>query len=445
MGSSTDGSNGSGAGSDTGGNGSGSGTQGQPPGALSGHVLDERNDTIDFSSGQPLHTHTGGAVTLSEGSCADVYKYAYLMSVLPPMYGHENAANPITWQVAGGDTNPGQTSYRVRDDANHVLLDWTATTADAQGEYAITLFRDGAHPVTALGTTEGTLHLDVRFHDLHGNEILKQGCWVNHPLAAPLLVDQTGGEVAGMQFQSHSPISHLITSQGAIYMTYQITQQTAEPIKFQLSAPTPSGTVTATVVDTWVNIGSTPVIVGSCDTTNACDKAVVSTSSTPSTAPLTAAWNFVVLDGSDDSTVCSASGLNLSCTIPPRAANQPPHSYRMRLFVGGVKALHVGGPLDPNSEWTAGTWGYTGVAPGALQYNCNGPVLIHGVTYCRNASQFQHIVALDRATIDFGAIAMSFTTYASSTGVVPTYMPSNALALPSWTWNAGDEGLPLEN
>ena len=299
----------------------------------------------------------------------------------------------------------------------------------------------------ALGTTEGTLHLDVRFHDLHGNEIVKQGCWVNHPLAAPILVGAPDpGDVFNLSLLDDDPISHVMSTQGVTFATYEITQQTAEPIKLQLSAPAPTGTVSTMAVDTWVTIGSTPVIVGDCSTSSACDKAVVSTSSTPSTAPLAATWSIVVLDGNDDSTVCSATALNLTCTIPARAANQAPHSYRVKLVVGGINALRVGAVLDLNSEWTAGTFGiYTGTAPGAIQYNCVGPILIHGVTYCKSATQVQHIVALDRATVEFDAIDMSLLTYASSTGAAPSYLPANALVFPAKTWNAGDKELPLES
>lgn len=440
---------GSGSGSDSGGNGSGSGSgsQDQPPGALTGHVLDERNDTIDFSSGQPLHTHSGSAVALSEGSCADVYKYAYLMSVLPPMYGHENAVNPIAWQIAGGDTNPSQTSYRVRDDANHVLLDWTAATADAQGQYAIALYRDGAHPVTGLGTTEGTLHLDVRFHDLHGNEIVKQGCWVNHPLAAPILVEEPNiGDLFHMTLPGNSQVSLVMTVPGVPYRTFKLQQQTAEPIKLQLSAPAPTGTVSRMVVDTWVTTGPATIPAGDCSTNTGCAQPALPIVSTPSTAPLSAAWMVDVIDETANTTLCSASALNLTCTIPPRAANAIPHDYLVQIHIGGINPLHVGGPFDLNSEWTAGTFGsYTGTAPDTTAYHCDSFRFHLDLKYCVVATTRQHIVALDRASIAFDAIGMSLVTYASATGVAPSYLAADALAIPAQTWDAGDKGLPLEN
>ncbi|MEO6774241.1 MAG: hypothetical protein ABI467_14675 [Kofleriaceae bacterium] len=431
-------------GTSDGSDGSGSGTIGQP-GALTGHVLDERNDTIDFSSGQPLHTHGGSAIALAEGSCADVYKYAYLMSALPPMYGHENAVNPIAWQVAGGDTNPSQTSYRVRDDANHTLLDWTTTTADVQGQYAITLYRDGAHGIPAIGTTEGTIHLDVRFHDLQGNEIIKSGCWVNHPLAAPIFVGAPDlGGLFNMTLPANAPISSVMTTPGVPYRTFKLRQQTAEPITLELSAPAPGGTVSKMAVDTWVNIGTTPVLAGPCSESSACDQPSIPTSSTPSTAPLVAGWSIVIVDETTNTTLCSAMSLNLTCTLPPRAANQPAHDYLVQIFVGGVIPLHVGGNLDVNSEWTAGTFGmYTGTAPGTTVYYCDTIKPHLTERYCVAASQRQHIVALDRATVAFDAIGMSLLTYGSATGVTPSYLPANALAIPAQTWDAGDKGLPL--
>ena len=90
---------------------------------------------------------------------------------------------------------------------------------------------------------------------------------------------------------------------------------------------------------------------------------------------------------------------------------------------------------------------YTGTAPGAIQYNCDlpandSPQRAGGL---RDRSQFQHIVALDRATIAFDAIGMSLVTYGGSIGAAPSYMPANSLVIPAKAWDAGDKGLPLEN
>src|SRR3954467_15102094 len=65
-------------------------------GELYGSVLDERGDTIDFSSGEPVHTHAGPAIDLAK-DCPAVWKYAYLESTQSPMFGRETTPNPLAW------------------------------------------------------------------------------------------------------------------------------------------------------------------------------------------------------------------------------------------------------------------------------------------------------------------------------------------------------------
>ena len=431
-----DGGSGSDMGSDMGSNGA--------PDQLHGSVLDERNDSIDFSSGEPLHVHGGSPVALSETGCADVYKYAYLMSATPPMYGHESAPNPLVWMVTNADADPSKTSYRVRDEANQVLLDWTSIPPDANGQYAIALYRDGAHGVAALGTTGGTMHLDVRFHDAHGAESQRSSCWTNHPLAAPLLVSAPqNADLFGMSLPSSSPISHVMSTPGVSYATFELTQETAEPIALKLSAPPPTGSVTRLEVDTWVNIGAADA-GGACSDpfSDACEHPVHPTSSSSATSPLSAAWTLQIIDESDGSTLCTASDLDLTCTIPARPANQLAHHYRGQVVLGGIESLAVG--TDVNNEYGAGAWGtYTGTAPGAMEYHCDLVKPHLDAYFCAKASYRLHILALDRATVAVGGLALSLVTYSGSSGVAPSYLPSTALSIPAQTWDAGDKGLPL--
>lgn len=432
-----------GAGSDMG-SGSGSGSNSAPD-QLHGSVLDERNDAIDFSSGQPVHTHGGAPVALSQGSCSDVYKYAYLMSALPPLYGQESAVNPIAWAISAPDMDPAQTAYRVRGDASQTLLDWTATTPDSHGEYAIALHRDGEHGVPALATTEGKMYVDVRFHDSHGNEIIKSGCWTNHPLAAPL--DVTASDFGGLflwTLPGNYPISQVMSDPGTVYRMIRVQQQTAEPIRLRFSAPTPTGTVTKTAVDTWVTAAAADIPAGACSTNTACARPTLPTVSTASSAPLAATWSIRILDETAETTLCSGSSLDLTCTIPPRAAGKGPEVYLVQIFVGLIDPLRVGGPVDVNSEWTAGSYGsYTGTAPGSTAYYCDTIKPHLSELYCVQASQRQHILALDRATVAFDAIPLTLLTYAGDTGAAPSYLAANAFAMPARTWDAGDKGLPL--
>ena len=434
---------GMGSGFDTGsgsGSGSGSGTD-IAPGALHGQVIDERGDTIDFSSGSPAHTHAGSTVSLSATGCADVYKYAYLLSSDAPQYGTQNAANPLVWHVAGGATNPSQTSYRIYDAANHVLLDWTPTTPSTGDSYDIELDRDGGHGLAALGTRDGELHIDVRFHDGSGNEIVRSACWNHHPLAAPIRVSAPDvSDVFGMRLPANSPISLVTTTSGAAYESIALTQQTAEPIKIQLQATAPSGTVTKTVVDTYV-LGGTASIVGDCADVD-CAPAALPTSSEVTTAPLVASWGIKLVDDVTQTTVCSASGLVLACTIPARGINQPPHVYRAVVSVAAILPLVINNQLT--TEYTAGAYGsYTGLAPGPATISCDGTHTTLGHTTCLHASSHPHIVALDRITVAFGALSLGLTTFGSSVGVTPSYLASDALAFPAMTWDAGDKGLPL--
>jgi len=432
---------------DDGGSGSdmmGSGSNSSPH-QLHGSVLDERNDAIDFSSGEPRHTHGGAAVALSENGCADVYKYAYLMSALPPLYGYESAANPIAWEVTAADMDPTKTTYRVRGDASQTLLDWTATTPDADGQYAIALYRDGAHGVPALGTTDGKMYLDIRFHDAHGTEVIQSGCWNNHPLAAPLYVaSSNAGDLLGMTLPGNSPISYVMGTHAEPYRMIHIQQQTGEPIRLRLSAQTPTGTVSKTAVDTWVVAAAADIPAGDCSTNTACARPSIPTVSTPSSAPLAATWSINIVDETQNTTLCSATSLDVTCTIPARAADQIPEAYVVQIFVGSIDPLRVGGALDVNSEWTAGSYGsYTGTAPGATTYYCDTIKPHLSDLYCTQASQRQHILALDRATIAFDAIPLALLTYASDNGSAPSYLAPSALAIPAQTWDAGDKGLPL--
>src|SRR5688500_7834244 len=59
---------------------------------------DERGDHIAFSTGEPVHTHAGEAVTLGGADCPAVYKYSYLLGPVTPPYGKEATSNPIAWR-----------------------------------------------------------------------------------------------------------------------------------------------------------------------------------------------------------------------------------------------------------------------------------------------------------------------------------------------------------
>ena len=172
--------------------GSGSGSdieEPHPPNTLYGHVRDERGDTIDFSTNEPVHTHAGASIDLSTG-CPAVYKYAYLMDDQSPVFGRQTTTNALAWHVMTdvGSLDAGATAYRVRADNGAVLLDWTSTSPDATGLYTVELHRNGAHGIAALGTQRGKMYVDIRSAP-RGLETATRRLG-HHRLAAPLQIEQ---------------------------------------------------------------------------------------------------------------------------------------------------------------------------------------------------------------------------------------------------------------
>jgi len=176
---------GSGSGSDVSMGSGGSAQPPPPPGTLYGTVLDERGDAIDFSTGEPVHTHAGPSIDLASG-CPAVYKYAYLEDQADPTFGRQTAINPLEWHVMSqvGSLDDSATAYRVRLPDGTIALDWTLAAApDETGLYTVRLYRN---VVRAIGDHTGKMFVDVRFTDTAGNETVDTACWENHPMAAPL-------------------------------------------------------------------------------------------------------------------------------------------------------------------------------------------------------------------------------------------------------------------
>src|SRR5439155_8940942 len=47
---------------------------GKPAVTSDSRIYDERHDTIDFASGEAVHSHGGSAIDLGTSGCPDVYK-----------------------------------------------------------------------------------------------------------------------------------------------------------------------------------------------------------------------------------------------------------------------------------------------------------------------------------------------------------------------------------
>ena len=157
-----------------------------PTATLVGSIKDERGDTIDFSTGEAVHTHAGAA-NRSLGHRLPVGLHLRLPDGPRPRRPTvaRPPPNPLAWQVTVADStgiDSMDSAYRVRDASGAVLYDWTSISPDAAGVYAVRLYRN---KIPALGTKTGHMFVDARFRDPFGNESTKTACFDNHPMAAP--------------------------------------------------------------------------------------------------------------------------------------------------------------------------------------------------------------------------------------------------------------------
>jgi len=434
-----------------------------PVNALSGSVFDERNDTIDFSTGEPVHTHGGAAIDLSsnQSSCPDVYKYAYLMDEGGAKFGKETAPNGFAWTAKTdiASLDPNATAYRVRDKAGSILLDWTSIHPDASGIFKINLYRNGEHPIAQLGNTVDELHLELRLRTTTGNDTVLSSCWNNHPMAAPL-------EILPMEknalFQASLPgntqfISLGTAGAGMPVMDLPIVQQTVEPVTIALQPLAPTGTVNTTAVDTQVVMAVQAFQAGvpcsmPTDSIGCTTHPAYTTTYPTLTTPVQGAWSVSIIDDVAGAQICAGTALQVTtCTIPARQANEAPHSYHA-VFSLSAQTLVANPANDPGpfGDFTVGTTSYSGIQPQLANLTYCSRIIAHtnpmtGITYtnCFEHTSYARIVALDRATIAFDAATLGLTTSLgnATTAVTPTYVAPSALTLPASSWDGGDKGL----
>ena len=440
-----------GSGSDLGSNasgsdaGSGSATS-QMPGVFYGSVLDERNDAIDFSTGVPVHTHTGSATGFSGTGCPDIYKYAYLEGTAAPMYGAQTNENPLAFHIISDvdALDAKMTAYRVRT-ATEMLLDWTPMAADDNGVYTIDLRRDA---IAALGSQVASMYVDARFHSTAGTDSIKTTCWTNHPLAAPLKIGTPNkGGLFDMSFANHSAISTVMnpatftgTSYGADVATISIVQQTAEPTNIRISIPKPTGTGSRHVVNTWVGGEDIPdnyTCSGTCIPS-------LATTAIDDAAALSGAWELRIVDYATGATVCSSSStdhVTVACQIPARASGAFAHPYTATLSLAGEASVTPPVLNTAIADLMYGTTWLTG-----SQANVATPVRAcskwHdiGLSHICDATAFYGNFSISNlATISFDSIAFTLLTFAGdpSTGVAPPYLGPLELAAVTWSSGAG--------
>lgn len=437
-----------------------------PPGTLYGSVIDERGDHIDFSTGEPVHTHTGVAIDLASTGCPAVYKYAYLEDQTDPTFGRQTAINPLEWHVMSqvGSLDDSATAYRVRLDDGTVVLDWTlASPPDDTGLYTVRMYRNLA---SAVGDHTGKMWVDVRFEDTAGNETVDSACWENHPMAAPLeVVAATQGDLFGWTLPAHSPISTAINTAsldgtaeeqlGATVFTRNIVQHAAEPVTMHLDHSVISGNASMTEVSQWVGVSVTTVDIDCSSSTSNVACRELPPSQTPTSAAssgvLAATWNAHVVDTATGAVICHnpdgaspASAID-GCVLPARKANEAPHVYQLAIAMSGSSSIDPDSTLtQANAEQSVtSTAGAVTTFTGAIASGRTTCITNPTNKICSRETTWQQFDALDLAHIDFSPVQLSMQTAPDSTAsleVVGSYA-SPSLSIAAQSWDAGDAGL----
>jgi hypothetical protein len=381
---------------------------------------DERFDTIDFATGEPVHTHAGPTIVLGGATCPDVFKHSYLMET--PKFGREASANPIRFALSAKE-------YRVRR-GEDVIADWSPVT-----DAALTISR------AMLGDREGMYFVDARTGDKE-----QTACWSHHPLAAPVEVqpaqpDPTG--LAGMKLTTNSPISRLLDpAADTRVFTQRFVHHTAEPVTITLDVTAPAATYARTAVEDYVvsSTGNAGVLCArdSDDYQNSdpiCtlpNEMPVAQKSIRNGTLANATWSMQILDEATGAPAasCTIANLHATCQLAPRETTGAAQHYRIELAMRNAAEL-APALTGPYAEHVIGAQDFTGkrleVARRCAQFV---QTTKFGVTIvsCSTFVEYTHIQALDTAQIMFGAmpITINGTSY-------------NAAA---YLWDAGDDDLP---
>jgi hypothetical protein len=427
-------------------------------------IRDELGDSIDFSSGAPKHDHQGAAIALGSG-CPDVHVYPYLHGQMPPLFGSEVAANPLTFAFRGMAPFAlgGAARYRVTAGASTVL-DWTAAPAiAADGSLAITIVRDGVHAVP-LDTLAGAVTVEVEYADWDGRTTTASACWTNHPLAAPLQIGATGiatgvGEITGLALGNNTPVSDLIELNAApvdVYLT-SIVQTTAEPIILDISFAPPSATYRDVSVVKSIHpasaTGAIPCGNGCAPGSRFCTQApptdarcnlapvVLETPTSMSGTVTTGTWSQTLV-GASFRPCTQTSATEMRCTIPPRDPNGGPLVYTLVQSLAGVTDLKA--YLGTYTEKNVFGFAFTGIDPWVFSH-CDNLVTappnslgVEAMT-CAAWTTYTGIAGLYSAHIDFAATSMTFSAGTNPATLAPITYTSTAI--PPISWDGGADNL----
>lgn len=411
------------------------------------HWKDERNDAIDFSTGEPVHTHQGAAVTIAAGGgCPAAYRYAYLMD-RAPAFGRQVTQNAIELEIAVPRIvlDASASAYRLTTPAGEVVIPWTSIGAVPEsGRVRIALHRD---ETPKLGTYDGELHFDVRVRDSAGVEQLASACWIQHPMAAPVYVEPPQAALGpeSLTARQLSTASHTIdliiptSSQPPAVYSARITQQTAEPVMISFAPAAPAGIFNSTLLYTYQRTG-TVTVPGNCDDfPESCDMSPLPAPATSSASgALTAgAWTWTLVDESSGETIPCPSN---TCALPGRASGAAPHPYRVTIAGSGFTDLWPqAGTISVLRE--VAVTGGTALGVWILidkVTRCTHLKTLNGITACIQLAQYTDLVALDRATLAMPPTAVQVMTgIGAATQPVP-YLPNGAVTTPAVNWNGGD-------
>ncbi|HLL25830.1 MAG TPA: hypothetical protein VK427_27015 [Kofleriaceae bacterium] len=414
-------------------------------------MFDERADRIDFSSGEPVHTHTGDTVTLGSKECPDVYKHAYLLDEERPAFGREATPNPLAWAVQLKRKDLDAT-YRVRDDSGSTLLDWTQLPTPSDTVSTIDLRRDDA---PALGEQEGKLTLEVRTVDDAGKETLTSVCWNHHPLAAPLeigpaLPDLEG--LAAMTFAAGSPLSRLFGDTPTPVFAHTLRHHTAEAVTVEVDVAQPVATFSKRVVDDFV-LDTTTTVNLFCESNGEpipnADPLCTTSPDVPAppdsdaSGVLGGVWSAQLVDAATKLPVadCTRNASKVTCRIPGRPTGDAVKTYRLVVSAARIAELQPSA-TGPFGEVVVAGVTFTGkIAEFTDRCGLFVTRMIQGneVSSCRKRDRYARIHALDRAVVEFEPFTATVAA-SPSAGVA-----ANPVATPAgvaFEWNPGDADLP---
>jgi hypothetical protein len=394
-------------------------------------IHDERGDTLDFSTGEPVHTHAGPTAQLGGETCTAVYKHAYLMDAVAPKFGRETSPNALAWNIEAD----GAAEYRVRGAGDATVVDWTPALGSS-----IALHRD------TVGN--GSYFLDVRV-----GEAVATTCFDLQLLAAPLEVQAVKTDLANMTLAASSPISQLIgTATTTPAFTQRFVHHTAEPVTLVIDLAKPSGTFERRRVEDYVAVRTVVTsVLCSRDSDGFESGDPLCSITTPLADPAdevfagplaSGNWTLSIIDEATSAaaTNCTVAGLRATCQLAPRATTAASSAYRIQLSVNGLTDLQTGDV--PYAEHTIASKTFTGRVHDTQQ-RCsefkNTTKFGVTITTCNSYVESVRIEALDRARITFQPIPFTLSTSTSATAPAA---PIASPGVPAYLWDAGDADLP---